>query len=93
MLDLKSPVHVVNWAKNARPGERITYAQRSGPASFARPATSMGLALEAHALGLVFLAQRPDGRGGYTYEATRVSSHVSRLLGIHPDYKAWERKL
>lgn len=93
MLDLKAPIHVGNWAKTARPGEKIVYAQRVGHGTFARPSAAMGWAYEAHKAGLVFLSQRKEGHEGYLYEATRVSGHVSRLLGIHPDYKAWERKL
>lgn len=83
--------NVFPWAKTALPGERIVYATRKAVGNAPFPGSALESAWKAHDAGLVFLAQRSNGAGGYEYEATRVSPQVARFLGIHSDRKPWER--
>ena len=83
---------VIQWAQTARLGERIVYATRHVQERDPRPGHAMAEARAAHDAGLVFLAQRRR-RGGWDYEATRVSVLTARVLGIHSNRKEWEHGL
>lgn len=76
-------MNVLEWARKADLGDRITY--REG--SFVSSDYSMDTALEAHEQGLVFLAMVRKGPERYLYTATRISTRCAKHLGIHPSQK------
>ena len=80
-------MNVLDWAANARYGERITYHRGTeSPSPDVRNA-----ALRAHYQGLVFLAQRRV-RGGFAYEATRIGRETAWRLGLVPSQGAVARQ-
>jgi hypothetical protein len=68
------------WAAGANPGDRVVYARRRD-GDFLSSSEVLDLAAQAHAAGLVFLAQRRT-KQGWDYEATRISPWTARKLGL-----------
>ena len=71
-------VDVTQWARGARPGERITYHSGFTPP----PEDIARAAYRAHEQRLVFLCQRrrTSRAGGFDYEAQRISETTFHRL-------------
>lgn len=72
-------VNVQTWARGAQIGQRLVYARRTPSMSGWPP--NLLTAYNSHQMGLVFLAQRRDGRD-IVYEATRISLATAKILKI-----------